>query len=115
MKARNLAASVIVVMGLMSFAGSGCSKKDKKAQHEAEMLRAQLAAKEAELECKSKALTITCAYADTACVKAKDESIAACNAAAGAASAQFATTSSTVTRSSVATATSTAGDSFTVK
>lgn len=129
MKTRNIAMTVVTVTGLMAFTGTGCSKDDKKAKQEAEALRAQLASKEAELECKNKVIGTTCAYADTACLKAKEDALAACTTVSATANALGAGTGSTTAASSDASSTtgvtatsgssssssSSAGESFTVK
>jgi|GEM_PF-5456796 len=102
MNARNLAATVITVFGLLFVVGSGCSKGDKAAKMLAQQLRAELDAKQKEMDCKVAVLSKTCSGPTATCDKEKTDGLAACSAAAASA-----TSVNTSTGSSTTTATST--------
>lgn len=109
MSARNLTMTVITVFGLLFVIGSGCGDKDKDAQMLAASLRAELDAKQKEMDCKVAALTKTCVGLTATCDKEKTDGLAACNAAAkaGATSSGSATGTGTGTGTGTATATDT--------
>jgi len=80
MNARNQILTVVVTLGLLTLAGSGCSDNDDKGS--AAMvagLCAQLDSKQNELDCKVAALGTTCGATDTACATSKQSALDACN------------------------------------
>ncbi len=79
MYGKNTVKTVVMVVGLLFLAGSGCSKKDKAAKLEAARLKVELEAKQKELDCKVKVLEKVCPSGDTACETKKAEDLAACN------------------------------------
>lgn len=108
MSARNLTMTVITVFGLLFVIGSGCGDKDKGAQMLAASLKAELDAKQKELDCKVAVLSKTCSGPTATCDKDKTDGLAACSAAAASA-----TSVSTSTGSTTGTATGTTTTSAT--
>lgn len=107
MKSKYLAMTVVIVGGLLFLAGGGCSKKDKAAQMEAARLRSLLDAKEAELECRVKALGTECKEGDTGCTEARAKALAECDKIAAEAEKKFGISTTTVTNTGTSTSTST--------
>ena len=106
MKARTMALTLGAIWGLIFVTGPGCSDKDKDAERQAAMLRAQLANKEKELACKVAALNVACNTGDTVCNDNRTKALAECDKHAAASAGGTTTVTNTGTSTSTSTNTS---------